>query len=81
MRETVAVLRVAELSVLEVEGHGSRAEQEAAGVEIAPEEAELMDRALAENAVIVAQMTPFFPEEAAPPPAPAAAKPKRKPKK
>ncbi|MGQ0566613.1 MAG: hypothetical protein ACT4OK_16285 [Gemmobacter sp.] len=59
VRETVAVLKVADLAVLEVEGHGSLAEREAAGDEIDPEERALMDRALAENAVIVAQMNPF----------------------
>ena len=60
VRETVEVLKVAGLSVLEVQGYGSREEQEAEGTVIAPEEAELMDRAEAENAVIVAQVTPFF---------------------
>ena len=59
VRETVAILKVADLAVLEVEGHGSLAEREAAGDEIDPEERALMARALDENAVIVAQMTPF----------------------
>lgn len=59
VRETVAVLKVADLAVLTVESHGSRAAIEAAGGVVAPEEAALMDRALAENAVIVAQVTPF----------------------
>lgn len=60
VRETVAILKQADLAVLEVEGHGSRAEREAAGEAIAADEAALMDRALAENAVIVSQVTPFF---------------------
>lgn len=62
VRETVAVLKQADLSPLDVTGYGTLAEQEADGAEIAEEERALMDRALAENAVIVAQMTPFFPE-------------------
>ena len=60
VRETVAILKQADLAVLEVEGHGSRAEREAAGEAIAADEVALMDRALAENAVIVSQVTPFF---------------------
>ena len=59
VRETVAILKTADLAVLEVEGHGSLAEREAAGDEIDPDERALMTRALDENAVIVAQMTPF----------------------
>lgn len=62
VRETVAVLKQADLSPLDVTGYGTLAEQEADGAEIAEEERALMDRALGENAVIVAQMTPFFPE-------------------
>lgn len=60
VRETVAVLKQADLSPLEVTGHGTRAEREADGEVIGKTEAALMDRALAENAVIVAQVTPFF---------------------
>ena len=59
VRETVAILKTADLAVLEVEGHGSLSEREAAGDEIDPDERALMTRALDENAVIVAQMTPF----------------------
>jgi hypothetical protein len=59
VRETVALLKAADMAVLEVEGHGSLAEREAAGEEIDDAERALMGRALAENAVIVAQMTPF----------------------
>jgi hypothetical protein len=62
VRETVAVLRQAELSPLEVQGYGTLEEREAEGHEIGPEDRELMDRALAENAVIVAQVTPFYDE-------------------
>jgi hypothetical protein len=63
VRETVAVLKTADLAPLEVVGHGTLAERRAAGETIPAEEIRLMDRALAENAVIVAQMTPFFGEE------------------
>ncbi|MDO8882995.1 hypothetical protein [Pseudotabrizicola sp.] len=60
VRETVAILKQAELAVLEVEGHGSLDEQKAAGAEIPPEEEALMLRALEENSVIVAQMTALY---------------------
>lgn len=60
VRETVAILKEADLAVLEVEGLGTIEEREAAGDEIDGEERKLMGRALAENSVIVAQMTPFF---------------------
>ena len=60
VRETVAILKQADLAPLDVTGHGSRAEREAAGEEIAEEEADLMQRAARENAVVVAQITPFF---------------------
>ncbi len=66
--ETVAVLRQAELAPLTIEVHGSRAEREAEGQEISPEDQTLMDRALAENAVIVAQMLPFHDEDDRPEP-------------
>jgi hypothetical protein len=59
VREAVALLKQADLAVLEVIGHGSLDERLAAGDEVDPEERALMDRALAENAVIVAQVTPF----------------------
>ncbi|MEM9735296.1 MAG: hypothetical protein AAF908_01660 [Pseudomonadota bacterium] len=59
VRETVAVLRQAGLSPLEVEGLGTAPEREAEGHEIAPDERALMDRALTDNAVIVAQTTLF----------------------
>ena len=60
VRETVAILKEADLAVLEVEGLGTIEEREATGDEIDAEERKLMGRALAENSVIVAQMTPFF---------------------
>ncbi|MBK1634909.1 hypothetical protein [Rhodovulum adriaticum] len=60
VRETVAVLKQAGLAPLDVTGHGTAAERRDAGHEIGDDELALMDRALAENAVIVAQMEPFF---------------------
>jgi hypothetical protein len=63
VRETVAILKQAGLAPLEVTGHGSIDERLAEGHEIPTEERDLMDRALAENAVIVAQMEPLFPDQ------------------
>ncbi|MEE4119386.1 MAG: hypothetical protein V2I65_10260 [Paracoccaceae bacterium] len=60
VRETVQVLRQAGLAPLDVTGYGTLAERLAGGHEIAPEEKGLMDRAAEENAVVVAQVTPFF---------------------
>jgi hypothetical protein len=60
VRETVAILKQAEISVLEVSGYGTRKERLAEGHDIGDEDLALMDRAAAENAVIVAQITPFF---------------------
>ncbi len=60
VRETVAILKQADLAPLDVSGYGTLAEREAEGHDISDEEKELMARALAENSVVVAQMTPFF---------------------
>lgn len=60
VRETVAVLKQADLAPLDVSGYGTRKDREAAGEEIGPEDAALMQRARDENAVIVVQMKPFF---------------------
>ena len=62
VRETVAILKQADMSVLEVSGYGTLAEREAEGHDISDEDRALMDRARDENAVIVAQLTPFFDE-------------------
>ena len=62
VRETVAILKQADLAPLDVSGYGTLEERLAEGHDIPEEERALMDRALAENAVIVAQMTPFFDE-------------------
>ncbi len=60
VREAVAVLKEAGLAPLDVSGYGTLEERLEEGHDIPEEERALMDRALAENAVIVAQMTPFF---------------------
>ncbi len=59
VRETVAILKQADLAPLDVTGYGTIAERERQGHEIEAEERALMQRALDENAVIVAQMVPF----------------------
>ncbi|MBK5947121.1 hypothetical protein CCR83_11870 [Rhodobacter veldkampii DSM 11550] len=63
VRETVAILKQADLAPLDVTGYGTLTERQAQGHQIAPEERALMDRALAENSVVVAQMEPFFGED------------------
>ena len=63
VRETVAVLKQADLAQLDVTGYGTLAEREETGHEIGDEERGLMARARTENAVIVAQMTPYFGEK------------------
>lgn len=60
VRETVAILKQADLAPLDVSGYGTLDERRASGDEIDPAELALMERALQENAVIVAQMTPFY---------------------
>ncbi len=60
VRECVAVLKQADMAPLDVTGYGTADERQAQGHEIDADEQALMDRALAENAVIVAQATPFF---------------------
>lgn len=63
VRETVAILKQADLAPLDVSGYGTLEERLAEGHDIPDEERALMARALDENAVIVAQMTPFYDEE------------------
>ena len=60
VRETVAILKQADLSPLDVTGHGTVEDRLTVGEEIGEEELNLMERAENENSVIVAQMTPFF---------------------
>jgi len=60
VRETVAILKQADLAPLDVSGYGTLDERLAEGHDISDDEKALMTRALEENSVIVAQMTPFF---------------------
>lgn len=60
VRETVAILKQADMAPLDVSGYGTLAEREAEGHDITDDERGLMQRALEENAVIVAQVTPFY---------------------
>ncbi|MCL3881792.1 hypothetical protein [Marivita sp. GX14005] len=62
VRETVAILKQADMAPLDVTGYGTREDREAQGHEIGADEAELMQQALDDNAVIVAQVTPHFDE-------------------
>ncbi|MFU8881638.1 MAG: hypothetical protein ACNA7Q_04665 [Rhodobacterales bacterium] len=59
VRETVAILKQADMAPLDVTGYGTLEERLAEGQEIDVDERDLMARALQENAVIVAQITPF----------------------
>ena len=64
VRETVAVLKRADVAPLDVTGYGTLEDRESEGHEIDDEERALMQRALDDNAVIMAQMTPFFGDDA-----------------
>jgi hypothetical protein len=63
VRETVALLKQADTAPLDVTGYGTLAERQAEDHDIDDDERALMQRALEENAVIVAQVTPFFGED------------------
>ncbi|MDF1802614.1 hypothetical protein [Thalassovita sp.] len=60
VRETVAILKQAELAPLDVTGYGTLSERLEQGHDVDPAEQELMQRALDENSVVVAQMTPLY---------------------
>lgn len=60
VRETVAILKQADLAPLDVTGYGTLEERLEQGHEVDDSEQELMQRALDENSVIVAQMTPLY---------------------
>jgi hypothetical protein len=62
VRETVAILKQADMAPLDVSGYGTLEERLAEGHDIDQDERDLMQRAREENAVIVAQMTPFYDE-------------------
>lgn len=60
VRETVEILKQADMAPLDVSGYGTLDERLAEGHDIDEDERALMARALAENSVIVAQVTPFY---------------------
>ena len=60
VREAVAILKQADMAPLDVTGYGTPEDRDRDGPEIAPGERDLMRRALDENAVIVAEVTPFY---------------------
>lgn len=60
VRETVAILKQADMAPLDVSGYGTLEERLADGHDISEDEQALMQSALDENSVIVAQMTPFY---------------------
>jgi hypothetical protein len=60
VRETVAILKQADMAPLDVTGYGTREERLAQGHDISEEEADLMQQALDQNSVVVVQVTPFF---------------------
>ena len=60
VHETVVTLRRADMAPLDVTSYGTAEEREAEGHDIAEDERALMARALDDNAVVVAQVTPFF---------------------
>lgn len=62
VNETIAVLREAGMAPLEVASYGTAADQAAEGRVFEAEEHALMARALAENAVIVAELSVLEPE-------------------
>lgn len=60
VRETVALLKRADLAPLDVTGYGTLQERLDEGHDINQEERDLMQQALDENSVVVYQLTPFF---------------------
>ena len=60
VRETVALLKRADLAPLDVTGYGTLDERLAEGHDINDEERNLMQQALDENSVVVYQLTPFY---------------------
>ncbi len=60
VRETVAILKEADMAPLDVTAYGTLEERLEQGHEIDEEERALMQRALKENSVIVVQLQPFF---------------------
>ena len=67
VRETVAILKQADLAPLDVTGYGTLEERLDQGHDISDEERGLMQQALDENSVVVYQLTPFFEDKKAEP--------------
>jgi len=63
VRDTVEMLRQADLAPLSVDSYGTEAERRAAGQDIDPDHEVLMVRAREENAVIIAEFVPFTDED------------------
>ncbi len=63
VRECVALMKQAGLAPLDVTGYGSLEERLAEGHDIPDEERTLMQRALDENSIVVAQSTTLFEEK------------------
>ncbi|MEO1537878.1 MAG: hypothetical protein AAFR73_09115 [Pseudomonadota bacterium] len=63
VRETVQLLKSADLVPLDVTGYGTLADREAEGHDIGDDDRALMQRALDDNAVIVAETTVLKEEE------------------
>ena len=60
VRETVRLLKQADMNPLDVTGYGTIEERESDGQLLSDEEKDLMAQAKTENSVIIAQITPFF---------------------
>lgn len=60
VRETVRLLKQADMNPLDVIGYGTMKERESDGQLLSDEEKGLMAQAKEENSVIVAQVTPFY---------------------
>lgn len=60
VRETVALLKQADLAPLDVTGYGTLPQRQSAGHDVSEDEQRLMARALEENSVVIAQTTAFY---------------------
>ncbi|MBT0957485.1 hypothetical protein IV417_08805 [Alphaproteobacteria bacterium KMM 3653] len=60
VREAVNVLKQADLAPLDVTSYGTLEERLAEGEDIPDEEKDLMNRALEENSVVIAQFDPIY---------------------
>lgn len=60
VRETVAVLKQAEMAPMDVTGYGTLDERRAEGHDVSEEEVAQMQQALDQNSVVVVQTTVFY---------------------